>query len=180
MDVQMFLQHWATCRRPSVEQTIGAAREPPLINPIPEQLRVYSYWCNNVVTLIKRSEWSVFAVYSVICCEQTCWHNDIRIGNSACFFFFSALTFFYIFVFYFRSVGYIASYKFDFHNWQNLKFSSQGAALNSILHVLCAVNGGIIFFLFEREYFFFSNRNWPHDVNETLNERRNNVVWSVG
>ena len=48
----MFLQHWATwwCRRPSVEQTTGAARNPP-DQLVPTAIKGGSYWCNYVVTL---------------------------------------------------------------------------------------------------------------------------------
>ena len=52
----MFLQHWVRCwyRRPSVEQTIGAAEPPhPLIIAYPDQLRAAA---THVVTLIMPSE----------------------------------------------------------------------------------------------------------------------------
>ena len=127
----MFLQHWVTCwcRRPSVEQTIGAA-PPPLINPFPEQLRasaidVTMWWLWSCCL-----RWSVLAVYSVVCCKQTCLHVNIYLGNRACFIFFSVLTLFISLFFNLRSVGYIASYKLNFQNW---KFSSQGAALTPTL-----------------------------------------------
>ena len=62
----------------------------------------------------------VFEVYIVVCCEQTCLLDSIRLGNRACFVFFSALTF-HIFVFYLRSVGYIASYKIKLAKLTKLK-----------------------------------------------------------
>ena len=86
--------------------------------PPPEQLRVaggyfaHAFWDGHYL-------WSTYDI--------------IYLGNGASFVFFSALTFFFIiFIFYSRSVTYIASSKKK--NWQNWKFSSHGVPLKSSMH----------------------------------------------
>ena len=49
--------------------------------------------------------------------SQACLHDNIHLGNRDSFVFFGPLTLlFYIFVFYLRSVGYIAPYKLIFQH----------------------------------------------------------------
>ena len=100
-NVWMFLQHWATwCRPPSVDQIFGAAGKTPLINPFPQQLRAATIDVTMWLLWTYRLIWSVFAVYIVVCCKQTCLHDSICLGNRACFVFLSALTFFFTFLYF--------------------------------------------------------------------------------
>ena len=86
-----------------------------------------SYWYNNLVTLIMPSEIVGFCGSLVY---MTIYLLEIKTSSVV----FSVLNcFFYAFVFYVRSVGYIASYELIFQTWQNWKTLNIRSCFNLIL-----------------------------------------------
>ena len=117
----MLAQHWATswCRRPSVEQTISAAGVslpcPDYKTPISGQLAAIAF-----IFRPRRGNMWCKVLYIA---DLFCLHGNIRPGNITISLFFGASKLFFDFFVFFqlRSVGYIASYKLNFQNWQHWK-----------------------------------------------------------
>ena len=113
----MFLQHWAICwcRRPSVGQTISAAGVSPRVLTIRHQLAA-------IDLILPYRTWEYVVKSAVYCwlvlfkCQYTTWkYNYFTLFRCFKIVF---LTFLY---FQLRSVGYTASLKLNFQNWQNWK-----------------------------------------------------------
>ena len=87
-DGWMLAQHWATswCRRPSVEQTIGAVGRPPRSSiSFPHQLGR----CSGRQLLMQPGGCFDHAVWDGGYPGQFCWHDNIGLGNKTNFVVFS-------------------------------------------------------------------------------------------
>ena len=118
-------QRWADHRG------YGGTSPPPPDHRFPRPIKGGNYWCNQVVVVFMPSEMVVFWGSIVY---RTIYILEIKTGLVVFSFFF------YIFVLYSESVGYIASYKEIFQYWQNWKLLFQGVPLKRWVIIICWIN----------------------------------------